>query len=67
MAAEAAHVHLDAPPGDQAVGLDAELAIDVHRPAPVGLQEFEKPLSESRVVAGIAGAASAVAGTAVDV
>ena len=67
MAAEAAHVHLDAAPGGEAAVPDAELAVDVHRPAGVGLQEREEGLTEAWVVAGIVGAPGALAGAAVEV
>lgn len=64
---EAAHVHLHAAPGDEAVGLDAELAVDVDRPAPVRLQDFEEAVREGGVVARVTGAAGALARAAVEV
>ena len=67
VAAEAAHVHLDAAPGGEAAVLDAELAVDVDRPAGVGLQEREERLGEAAVVAGIVGAPGALAGAAEEV
>ena len=67
MAAEAADVHLDAAPGGEAAVLDAELAVDVDRPARVGLEEREERFAEARIVAGIVAAPGALAGATEEV
>ena len=67
VAAEAAHVHLDAAPGGQAAVLDAELPVDVDRATGVGGQEGEEGGGEVPVVAGIVVTAGALAGAAEEV
>ena len=67
VAAEAAHVHLDAAPGGQAAALDAELAVDVDRAAGVRGQEGEEGGGEVGIVAGVVVAACALAGAAEEV
>jgi len=67
VAAEAAHVHLDAAPRGQAAALDAELAVDVDRAPGVRGQEGEESAGEVAVVAGIVVAAGALAGTTEEV
>lgn len=64
VAAEAAHVHLNASPGGQAAALDAELAVDVHRPPGVRGQEGEEGGGKVAVVAGVVVTAGSLAGAA---
>lgn len=53
VSAEALDVVGDTPPGDIAAVLDAELAVDVHAPVPVGPEQGQQGRGETGVMPGV--------------
>jgi hypothetical protein len=67
IAAEAAYVHLDAAPGNEATVFNAELPVDADRTTWARNQNGEECLGEARVVTGVVVTAGALAGAAEEV